>query len=231
MAKDEQFEVLRRLLVQLQAAGALEELMLIGSWCLYFYRFAYEDPDALPAFRTLDVDFLVPDPKQVKREVDLPEILKKEGFIPQFNRSSGVVKYNHPELQVEFLVPELGRGSRGSQEIKKLHVKAQGLRYLLLLVDYPMRISYKGLEIRVPEPAAFALHKLIISSRRLNVSKKKSDLETTIGLLNFLCDRPKDLNRIRLILNVIPKKWADTIFSVSKEHYPKLNEMFQSTTD
>ncbi len=133
MAKDEQFDVLHRLLVQLQTSGALEELMLIGSWCLYFYRFAYEDADALPAFRTLDVDFLIPDPKQVKREVDLPEILKKEGFIPQFNRSSGVVKYNHPELQVEFLVPELGRGSHGSQEVKRLHVKAQGFTCFLII--------------------------------------------------------------------------------------------------
>lgn len=231
MAKDEQFEVLHRLLIQLQAAGALEELMLIGSWCLYFYRFAYDDHAGLPAFRTLDVDFLVPDPKGVKREVDIPEILRKEGFIPQFNRSSGVVKYNHPELQVEFLVPELGRSSHGSQEVKRLHVKAQGLRYLHLLLDYPMHVSYKELKICAPEPAAFALHKLIVSSRRLNVSKKKSDLETTIGLLNFLCDRPKDLNKIRLILNAIPKKWADTIFSVSRVHYPKLNEMFQHGKD
>ena len=141
------------------------------------------------------------------------------------------MKYNHPELQVEFLVPELGRGSQMPREINKLHVKAQGLRYLHLLLDYPMYISYKQLRIRVPEPAAFALHKLIVSSRRLNASKKKTDLETTIGLLNFLCDRPKDLDRIRSILKAVPKKWADVIFSVSREHYPRLNETFRSTKD
>ena len=90
MSKDEQFLVLHRLLIRFQEAGALEELMLIGSWSLYFYRFAYEDHDALPAFRTLDVDFLIPDPARVKREVDVPAILKNEGFIPQFNRSSGI---------------------------------------------------------------------------------------------------------------------------------------------
>ena len=87
----------------------------------------------------MDVDFLIPNPNQIKNEIDIPTLLKERGFVPTFNRSSGIVKYDHPELRLEFLVPEMGRGNDGPQEIRKLHIKAQGLRYLNLLTAYPKK--------------------------------------------------------------------------------------------
>lgn len=225
MAEEEQFKILIQILRKFQKAGILSDLMLIGSWCLQFYRYHFEHPEALPAFRTLDVDFLIPNPKQVGTEADVPRILREEGFAPTFNRSSGIVKYDHPELRVEFLVPELGRGDIGPQEIKKLHIKAQGLRYLNLLVGYPRLISYEGLQIRVPDPAVFALHKLIISARRLNKAKQKTDLEMGVGLLDFLYARPSEVARIRSILRTMPKKWLAAVLSISEKHSPRLNQL------
>ncbi len=127
MAKKEQFEILFQVLRRFDQTGVLNELMLIGSWCLYFYRFHFGENSTVPTFRTLDVDFLIPHPTRVRKKADVPAILKEEGFIPIFNRASGIVKYNHPELQVEFLVPELGKGGR-MREVKNLHVKAVALR-------------------------------------------------------------------------------------------------------
>ena len=225
MVKNEQFKILFQILKRFQAAGILNEFMLIGSWCLHFYRLEFENPNALPAFRTLDVDFLIPNPNKVKKEADVPELLKQEGFVPTYNRASGMVKYNHPELQVEFLVPELGRGYDKPQEIKKLHITAQGLRYLDLLLGYPRLISCEGLQVKVPEPAVFALHKLIVSARRLNQIKQKSDLETAIGLLDFLCSQPSELTQIQSVLRTIPEKWRKTILSISEKHYPRLNQI------
>jgi hypothetical protein len=199
-------------------------MMLIGSWSLHFYRFAFEDHDALPAFRTLDVDFLIPDIHQVKKEVDIPQLLKEEGFISSYNRASGMVKFDHPDLRVEFLVPELGRGHDKPLEIKKLGIRAQSLRYLNSLAGYPRVISHENLHIRVPEPAAFALHKLIISTRRSNKEKAGKDLQMAVGLLEFLYTRPHEARRIKSILGAIPKKWLETILSISKKHFPKLNE-------
>jgi hypothetical protein len=191
MPKEEQFDLLLQVLKEFDRAGILKQLMLIGSWCLQFYRFHFEDPEALPAFRTMDVDFLIPSPNQIKNEIDVPAILKSRGFVPTFNRSNSIVKYDHPELRLEFLVPEIGKGHHGPQEIRKLHIRAQGLRYLNFLTAYPRVISYQKLSVCVPEPAVFALHKLIISARRLNQSKQKSDLDTAVGLLDFLYARPK----------------------------------------
>ena len=39
------------------------------------------------------------------------------------------MKYNHRELQVEFLVPELGKANDQPREIKKFHINAVALRY------------------------------------------------------------------------------------------------------
>ncbi len=85
-------------------------------------------------------------------------------------------------------------------------------------------MTYEGLCIQVPEPAVFALHKLIISVRRLNKEKAKKDLEMAIGLLDFLYAKPREVGRIKSILRTIPKKWLQTILSVSEKHFPKLNE-------
>lgn len=224
MAEDNQFKLLYRILRRFQEAGILQEMMLIGSWCLHFYRFAFEDHGGMPAFRTMDVDFLIPNAHQIKHEVDIPKLLKEEGFLSNYNRASGMVKFDHPDLRVEFLVPELGRGHDKPAEVKKLGVQAQGLRYLNFLTSFPRVVSHEDLHVRVPEPAVFALHKLIISARRLNKVKAAKDLDMAVGLLEFLYTKPVQIKRIKSVLRTIPKKWLQTILSVSGKHFPQLNE-------
>lgn len=222
MVNEDQFELLTVVLRKFQEIKVLSELMLIGSWCLQFYRYHFERPETLPAFRTLDVDFLIPHASRIKTEIDIPEILRKEGFAPTYNRSNGIVKYNHKELQIEFLVPELGKGGDRAREIKSLHINAVALRYLNLLLDYPLTVNYEGLRVRVPEPAAFALHKLIISQRRLNKAKQKTDLEMAKGLLQFLYERPKEKKRVLTILESLPEKWRKSILEVAAIHFPRI---------
>lgn len=125
---------------------------------------------------------------------------------------------------MEFLVPELGRGHDKAQDVRKLHVKAQGLRYLNLLADYPRNISYKGLSICVPEPAAFALHKLIVSSRRTEEAKRQKDLDAAIALFDCIYSKPQELDRMKAILKNLPKAWLRTISSLARKHYPRLAE-------
>ena len=224
MDEKNQFKVFREVLLKFQSQGILQDIMLIGSWCLYFYQIEFKDSGQIPKVRTLDLDFLVPANKRISKEVDIPEMLKQMGFISTFNRSTGLIVYDHPDLRVEFLIPELGRGHDRPQNIEKLHVKAQGLRYLNLLFDYPRIISDGELHAKVPEPAIYALHKLIISHRRSNPAKKEKDLEAAVSLLAFLYLRPNEITRIKSILRTLPKKWVKTILSVSQKHFPRLNE-------
>ena len=86
---------------------------------------------------------------------------------------------------------------------------------------------YHNLTVRVPEPAAFALHKLIVSSRRTKREKREKDLAAAVGILEFLFKDSKERERIKAILAKIPSKWRKTILSVSAKHFPVLNEYYE----
>ena len=51
-------EVLKRI----QKAGVLSEIIVIGSWCIYFYKDYFSDVEYTSSIRTRDIDFLVPVP-------------------------------------------------------------------------------------------------------------------------------------------------------------------------
>lgn len=124
MERNDQVDLLLRILQRFSETGVLGQCMLIGSWCLHFYRFEFGKANLLPAIRTLDVDFLIPHPGQIRKPVDIPELLKEEGFIPLMNFSNGLVRYQHPDLLVEFLCPELGRGYHKPRDIRLWKVQA-----------------------------------------------------------------------------------------------------------
>jgi hypothetical protein len=162
------------------------------------------------------------------REVDIPVLLKELGFVPTHYRSSGWVVYDHSELRVEFLIPELGRGSDNAHEIKKLHVKAQGLRYLNLLADYPRRLLYMGLSVRVPEPAAFALQKLIISERRLSKVKRQRDIDTAVAVLDYAFSNRSELSRLKVILGGLPGGWLKTLSGLAGKNHEGLSVLLSA---
>lgn len=142
MEENAQFDVFLEVLCRFDREGVLPHMMLIGSWCLPLYRSALSQASQLPLLRTLDADFLIPDPTRIKRDVDVPTVLQELGFTPTLQAASHWVVYDHPELRVEFLIPELGKGRDRAHEVRKLHLQAQGLRYVSLLADYPRMLSY-----------------------------------------------------------------------------------------
>ena len=62
-------------LSMLGEAGVLEDIVLIGSWCHYFYRVYFSNAQEIPLLRTLDIDFLIPNPPMIHKDVNIPEIL------------------------------------------------------------------------------------------------------------------------------------------------------------
>lgn len=227
VAESDQVELLFRILKHFSKTGVLDQCMLIGSWCLHFYRFEYKNADLLPAVRTMDVDFLIPHPGRIKKSVDIPKFLEAEGFISLMNYSDGLVRYQHPHLLVEFLVPELGLGFHGPRDVRLWNIQAEEIRYLNFLTAYPKKIRYQNITICVPEPAVFALHKFIVSSRRTKKEKRQRDLEAAVGILGFLFQDPKEKETIRMILKKIPPRWRKLILSVSAKHFPALNELWK----
>lgn len=171
----------------LQKAEVLNDLILVGSWCHYFYRIYFDNSPEIPAVRTLDIDFLIPNPFKTNKEVDIPRILKALDFRPVQNYPSGHTKYVHPELELEFLTPELGRGKGDKPyEISKLHINAQGLLYLNLLQSQTTKVESKDIKVILPEPAAYVLHKFIVFERRKKKGKAMRDIKAAKEIGEFL---------------------------------------------
>ena len=222
MAREGQRDVFLDLLRRFDREGVLNQVMLIGSWCLALYRSALSGATRLPAIRTLDADFLIPNQGLITRDVNVPSLLEQMGFVSTFVGSSGWVVYDHPELRVEFLVPERGRGSDQAHDVRKLHVTAQGLRYLNLLAQHPRQLSYEGLSVCVPEPAAYALQKLIVSARRTKAEKRQKDLEAAVAVLGYLESHPQEQDKMKDILRSLPKGWLKTLNGLAKQHHLSL---------
>jgi hypothetical protein len=120
------------------------------------------------------VDDSIPPVLDVLRSVD-------ESFraTPHLNDDRGTTKFEaNGGLRVEFLTP-----NRGSDDHTGIPARmpslggaaAEPLRFLDFLIHEPVRtvMLYKGgIPVLVPDPARFAIHKLIVAARRLPGSSK-----------------------------------------------------------
>jgi hypothetical protein len=207
-----QYELCREILDRFHKAGILDDVILIGSWCVYFYRdyFAgipYIDHAAL---KTRDLDFLIDRPDRIRRAVNLPELLKDLGFIIDYKGSKGYIKLDHPDLFLEFLVPERGRGLDRPYPIPKLGINATALRFLNFLSGNIIRVKVADFHLTVPHPAAFALHKLIIFQRRTKKEKAVKDMNIALEVLKALVKKG-EINIIKDVFSSIPGKWQAKI--------------------
>lgn len=200
---------------------------LIGSWSFLLYQRHLGVPDA--PLRTQDIDFLLPRPYPKRTAVDLEAALSELGFRMKFT-SSGVAQFFHPDLKLEFLMPERGSGKEEPRTVKSLGIKAVQLRYLDILLDKPVILQEGTVNVRVPKPLNFCLHKLIIAQRRKNKDKREKDIDQALYTLRIL--EPGEFQKT---LDSLPKGWRALISKSLKQawnlfpiHYPIL-EKFSPT--
>lgn len=196
-----------------------EGVELIGSWCFHLYQ-KHLGAKSFP-LRTQDIDFLIPNPFHGKEHADFIEQLEGLGFSCDFKRDGSLYLWN-AELKIEFITPEKGRGVDSAIKIKKLGVNAIPLRFVSLLLDNPISIIEDGVKVRVPNPANFCLHKLIIASRRVKDEKSIKDLQQGICTSVIV-----DKQEIKRLFDSLPKKWRQAIgrmLEKSKKELPLLEE-------
>lgn len=214
---EKEYELFFKVMNELKNQGVLNEIILIGSWCLHFYKSYFNNAPEIPILKTVDVDFLIPNPPKIKKEVNVPEILKNLDFIEDLDLR-GHAKYIHPKLKVEFLIPDLGKGKDEPYKIKKLHISAQGLRYLNLLQDYMIEITYQNLTVKVPEPSAYVFNKFFVSVRRRKKEKREKDILTARKLGEFLLQDRNQSKKLRDIYNELPKSWQKDLKNILKNN-------------
>lgn len=119
----------------------------------------------------------------------VPGVLDRQVW--RWRQSSG-------EAMVEFLTPAFGE--EGIKPLPALGVSAQALNYLNFLIAEPMHALalYRfGVLVQIPRPERFAIHKLIVASRRHggpDEAKARKDRAQAAFLMHILAeDRPDDL--------------------------------------
>lgn len=196
-----------------------EGVELIGSWCFRLYQ-KHLGAKNFP-LRTQDIDFLIPNPFHGRERMGFIQQLEDLGFNRDFRRDGSLYLWN-AELKIEFITPEKGRGVDSSIKIKKLGINAIPLRFVSFLLDKSVIIIDNGIKIRVPDPANFCLHKLIIASRRKKTDKSLKDLQQAI-CTSVAADRQK----VRKLFHSLPKGWKKTILRTlekAKQELPLLSD-------
>jgi hypothetical protein len=208
-------EIIRKILKIFYENHLFEEgVELIGSWCFQFYV-RHLGAEFFP-LRTQDIDFLIPYPFKGGEHKNLIEQLENIGFRKDFTAEGHLFLWSS-DLKIEFLTPQKGKGIQRTIRIKNLGITAIPLRFVSLLLDNPITIMEGKIKIKLPNPANFCLHKLLIVSRRRKIEKGLKDLQQAICTFPVVED--KYLQKLFISL---PKRWRGKILEVLE----KANERF-----
>ena len=203
-----QYELCLEILRRFHKANILNDFVLVGSWCVFFYKDYFSSVSYInhATLKTRDMDFLISKPDKIKQTVDIPNLLKDLGFVTAFRGTYGYIKLDHPDLIVEFLVPAKGKGSDKPYSVPKLGINAEALRFLDFLSENTIRVKVEDFYLNLPHPVNFALQKLIVSRRRSKEDKTIKDRNIALAILKALINKEEE-NIIEKIFKSMPEKW------------------------
>jgi hypothetical protein len=178
------------------------------------------------AMRTQDVDFGTPRhldlalPQTPQTTADIPSALEelRMGFLPQVrlhnqNKPTSFVVHGQ-EWRVDILTWPKGRDRSTPVHIPRLNAYAEPLEFMDYLLEKTLDAALVGPSgatlVRIPEPARFALHKLLVASNRTAQFQPKAakDRLQAFHLLTFLQqERPGDIQLAAEALLERGKSW------------------------
>jgi hypothetical protein len=118
---------------------------------------------------------------------------------------------------VELLTPNEGPDSDEPVELPALGAHALPLRFLDYLIHQPAQaaVLYRsGVLINVPQPARYAIHKLIVATRRAPsaAAKATKDIEQSAALIRVLAeDRPDELEEALIEARSRGPSWREAL--------------------
>jgi len=179
--------------------------MLIGTHAYVAYAAVLGRKLSQANVRTGDLDFAVVD-IAADRSMSFPEIIKSvdDAFFqvpaPPGSTLSTALKYRGGEARVELLTPHRGIDDDWAPvPIASLAFGAQQIPFLDYLLEDAIEATYlyaDGVRVRVPDPARFALHKLIVGANRSRgeAAKSRKDFAQSDELIGILAaDQPRGL--------------------------------------
>ena len=177
----------------------------------------------------MDIDIFVSRNFKFTEEISLSAIFEKQGYRWFRSLNSEVDKFEKSDFKIEFLTESKGPGLESNFKIKGIGVNAITIRYLDILNEGYIKVKIKDMEVSLPYPVNYALHKLIVAQLRhtnqaTQTSKKEKDISQGIGILIKL-----DKDEIKNKLNSLPKKWKQKILlSIEESGNALLIRQFKS---
>lgn len=176
----------------------LEHVVLIGSWAEYIYEKSGLLKEFEANLKTRDIDFLIRNINKPRKRINIVEILEREGFETSIDYISGIFKFlKGKDLEIEFLVREIGKGQSESYKVPSFGIKAEGLRNTGMLIENSVIIEVKNIRLIVPTPQAYLLQKIVINYQRKNKAEKDylgiENLLENIKTSDFESRKLKDL--------------------------------------
>jgi len=220
--QDEKTTLFYNLLGTFKRLGLLDDLILVGGWCHIYYRVHFNDPLPDSPVTPPEADFLILNPNKARPDVDVPLALEAMGFHTQ--HAIGQTKYVHETLEVGFLAEKKGKSEEEAWQVRPLKLGAMTMRYLDFLQEHVIEVKHDGFTVKVPEPAAFILHKFLSNARRSKVVQVK-ELESIVGLSGYMSRQPKEVARMRELFGALPGSLKKTVLSAAEKHAPELGEV------
>jgi hypothetical protein len=156
-----------------------------------------EDID-VAAFRSISValdDHLDPALEDALRHIG-PFIAR-----PSLHEQATAWRDHDSGILVELLTPNEGPDRDEPLELPALGAYAQPLRFLDYVIHEPIQavaLYRSGILVNIPQPARYAVHKLIVAARRAltDSAKARKDIEQAAALIRVLAeDRPDELEQ------------------------------------
>ena len=200
---------LKSILDLLHAEGILDDVILIGSWCLVFYKYIFDSYE--PSVRTIDIDFYVPNVKKIKAKNGLIEPLKELNYDVINDVLTHKTTFISPDgFELEFLT-KLQRNGLSCVKLGNTNVYAETLSYLDVFLQNYVEINYYGISTKVASPSSFVLQKLLINDIR--GPKKEKDIQAIEDVMFYIGLSGKFYNDLEEQFNNLPKKWKKRILN------------------
>lgn len=229
MRDNSNLKLFEDILKDFDSHGILQDFILIGSWALRIYKEHYGNDPQVPIVATQDVDLLIPNPPKKSTSVNVPELLESHGLDILTDSSGQKVKFVSKEIEVEFLFVDQGRGMQGAKRIPELNITATPLRYMHFIQTYCTQMTYKGINVTVPEPEAFVLLKYLLTIERTGkyTAKIAKDIKTAKDLEFFLLDQGSG-DKFVEYFTAMSKSWKKKLMPILREHDSELVPLFEA---
>ena len=191
----------------LHEANALKDIIITGSWAMYFYKQIFDD--FIPRVETTDLDLYLPNPKKASGK-DLPAKLSKYSYIRHNDYITGKTMFLSDEgFSIEFLtLPD--RNMTPTIEVKGLNVVAEALPKMAPAGWNYVQIEYNGLTVNIVSPVSFVLQKLLINKERKPENKKEKDIDAVKYVLTYINASHKYSEELKQSLQEYPKEMEES---------------------